>query len=54
MITMNNKEKIRMEIYKDAIVSEAKRKLSRIDFIQFQELINKINDKKFVNNNNID
>lgn len=53
ILTMNNKEKIRMEIYRDAIVSEAKKKLSRNEFMQFQKLINKINDKKIVNNDNI-
>ncbi len=50
---IEDKNNRRMKIYIDAIVSEAKRKLSRNEFMQFKKLINKINDKKIVDNDNI-
>ena len=39
---MDNKESRRMEIYKEAILLEAKKKLKMRDFIQLQQIINKL------------
>lgn len=38
---MDNKESRRMEIYKEAILLEAKKKLKMRDFIQLQQILNK-------------
>ena len=35
-----------MEIYKEAILSDAKKKLSRRDFMEFQKLMGKLNPIK--------
>tara|TARA_R110000782_G_scaffold142790_1_gene235484 strand:- start:173 stop:319 length:147 start_codon:yes stop_codon:yes gene_type:complete len=43
---INNKENIRMDIYKATITSDAKNKLSRRDFIEFQKLMDKLNPIK--------
>jgi hypothetical protein len=40
---MDNKESRRMEIYKEAILLEAKKKLKMRDFIQLQQILNKLN-----------
>jgi hypothetical protein len=39
---MDNKESRRMEIYKEAILLEAKKKLKMRDFIQLQQILNKL------------
>jgi hypothetical protein len=39
---MDNKESRRMEIYKEAILLEAKKKLKMRDFIQLQQIVNKL------------
>jgi hypothetical protein len=39
---MDNKESRRMEIYKEAILLEAKKKLNIRDFMELQRLFNKL------------
>lgn len=43
---MEDKNTRRMEIYKEAILSDAKKKLSRRDFMEFQKLMGKLNPIK--------
>ncbi len=43
---MDNKENRRIKIYKATIISDAKKKLSRRDFMEFQKLMSKLNPIK--------
>lgn len=43
---IDNRENRRMDIYKAAIISDAKKKLSRRDFMEFQKLMGKLNPIK--------
>jgi len=43
---IDNRENRRMDIYRAAIISDAKNKLSRRDFMEFKKLIDKLNPIK--------
>lgn len=43
---IDNRENRRMDIYKATIISDAKKKLSRRDFMEFKKLIDKLNPIK--------
>ncbi len=43
---IDNRENRRMDIYRAAIISDAKKKLSRRDFMEFKKLIDKLNPIK--------
>ena len=45
---MENKNTRRMELYKEAILSEAKKKLKMRDFMEIQKLFNKLKTIKRV------